>query len=263
MYTNYFIEGWSAFGGADSACVLAASDVNGDGVPLTVEDLILLIRILVGDAEPNTSPPAPAGTVTLFNDKVAHEVHATTVDTLGVIWLQFNGNIVPTAGDGFTLESHYDGSFTRALVTAAADIDMPSGGTLLTYSGDGDLVDADAGNYDGRIINVVFGSPTDVDPGAQDGLPVEFALDNNYPNPFNPSTNIEYSVPRSAHVEIAIFNVTGQRVRTLVDADKAAGKYTVVWDGTNEGGGRVASGMYFYRMSAGDYVKSRKMILLK
>ena len=184
-------------------------------------------------------------------------------DTLGVIWLMFEGDIVPQPATGFLVNYHYDGTYTRMLVSAEVSLDLPSGGLLISYTGTGVLVNADAGSYDGKIITVVFGAPTDVDPLQTDGIPSVFALQTNYPNPFNPSTNIQYEVPHHAHVEIAIFNVNGQRVRTLVNATKAAGVYTVTWDGTSESGDRVSSGMYFYRMTAGDYVQSRKMILLK
>jgi len=263
VFIEYFLEGWSAFGEIDSVCVMEAGDANQDGVSLSVADLIYVFRIVIENLPTYEKSTAQAGTVTLFHDEVANEVYATTDDTLGVIWLMFEGDIVPQPATGFLVNYHYDGTYTRMLVSAEVSLDLPSGGLLISYTGTGVLVNADAGSYDGKIITVVFGAPTDVDPLQTDGIPSVFALQNNYPNPFNPSTNIQYEVPHHAHVEIAIFNVNGQRVRTLVNATKAAGVYTVTWDGTSESGDRVSSGMYFYRMTAGDYVQSRKMILLK
>jgi hypothetical protein len=85
----------------------------------------------------------------------------------------------------------------------------------------------------------------------------------NYPNPFNPTTTIKYSIARAASVRLVIYNVTGQRIRTLVDDTKPAGTYSEVWDGRNDGGRSVATGIYFYRFMAGDYSEVKKMILLR
>jgi len=90
-----------------------------------------------------------------------------------------------------------------------------------------------------------------------------YALSQNYPNPFNPSTRIEFSLPASTHVNMDIFNILGQRVRTLVDEDRPAGVYAVVWDGIDQDGGQVASGLYFCRLIAGDFVQSKKMLLTR
>ena len=94
-------------------------------------------------------------------------------------------------------------------------------------------------------------------------LPDRFALSQNHPNPFNPVTTIEYSLPVRSRVAIEIHNILGQRIRTLVDRDMPAGSYTVTWDGTDDSGSRVASGVYLYRIDAADFVSTKKMILLK
>jgi hypothetical protein len=89
------------------------------------------------------------------------------------------------------------------------------------------------------------------------------ALNGNYPNPFNPETTISYSVKSGSPVAIEIYNTKGQRVRTLVNEAKAAGNYNVKWDGRDSNGLQVSSGVYFYKMTAGKFTSSRKMILLK
>ena len=97
-------------------------------------------------------------------------------------------------------------------------------------------------------------------------LPETFALFSNYPNPFNPRTVIEYAVPASGAgeaVRLEVYNIVGQRVRLLVDARQAAGFYRVTWDGTNEAGMPVASGVYVYRLQAGRFSQVRRMLLLK
>jgi hypothetical protein len=101
---------------------------------------------------------------------------------------------------------------------------------------------------------------TDVDERA----PSQFALHPCVPNPFNPSTTIRYDVPNGGvRVSIAVFDVTGRRVRSLVDGARPAGEQSVTWDGRDDGGTTVASGVYFYRMIAGSFAQTRKMVLLK
>jgi hypothetical protein len=90
-----------------------------------------------------------------------------------------------------------------------------------------------------------------------------YGVEQNYPNPFNPTTQIAFTVPRTSAVKVQIFNVLGQVIRTLVDAEYTAGHYSVEWDGTDATGVKVSSGIYFYRMTAGDFVAKHKMILLK
>ena len=85
----------------------------------------------------------------------------------------------------------------------------------------------------------------------------------NYPNPFNPVTTIEYSVARECAVEITIFNVNGQRIKTLLREDKLPGKYRVRWDGRNDAGRMAATGIYFYRLRVGSFVSVKKMLLLR
>ena len=85
----------------------------------------------------------------------------------------------------------------------------------------------------------------------------------NYPNPFNPVTTIEFTIKKTGMVELRIYNVLGQRIKTLVKEKKLPGKYKIVWDGKNDRGGKVASGMYFYQFKIDSYVSSKKMVLLR
>jgi len=102
-------------------------------------------------------------------------------------------------------------------------------------------------------------------------LPDQFVLEQNYPNPFNPETSINYSLSQSANVKITIFNILGQRVKTLVNSDLSAGRYSVSWNGSAENGRAVASGVYFYRLEAVNnsqtgnnvFVDTKKMLYLK
>jgi flagellar hook assembly protein FlgD len=85
----------------------------------------------------------------------------------------------------------------------------------------------------------------------------------NYPNPFNPSTTISFVLPEAAQVSLKIYDVTGQLVQTLVEGFVEAGRHQVVWDGANQHGVPVASGVYFYQLQAGEFKQVRKMSLLK
>ncbi len=94
-------------------------------------------------------------------------------------------------------------------------------------------------------------------------LPKQFDLEQNFPNPFNPQTIIRYELRKAQAVTLVIYNTLGQQVRTLVDDYQTAGCYTVTWDGTSSTASQVSSGIYFYRLQAGDYSETRKMTLLK
>ena len=95
-------------------------------------------------------------------------------------------------------------------------------------------------------------------------LPEAFALADNFPNPFNPATTIQYALPQAADVELTVYNLVGQPVRTLVAEHQSAGHYAVEWDATNDSGHSLSSGMYFYRLQAGEeFLEVKKMLLLK
>ncbi|MGH8004225.1 MAG: FlgD immunoglobulin-like domain containing protein [Limisphaerales bacterium] len=95
-----------------------------------------------------------------------------------------------------------------------------------------------------------------------DRRPANFGLQN-YPNPFNPTTTISYSLPQRAPVRLQVFNLLGQPVRTLAEEDQAAGRHSITWDGTDDKGKILSSGIYFYRLQSKDYVEVNKMLLLK
>lgn len=100
--------------------------------------------------------------------------------------------------------------------------------------------------------------------GIDDNLPAsKFALAQNAPNPFRPTTAIAFNLPETAHVSLEIYNVAGRKIATLVDDDMPAGHHTVRWDGKTDAGSRVASGVYFYRLESGERSASKKMVLMK
>jgi predicted outer membrane repeat protein len=114
---------------------------------------------------------------------------------------------------------------------------------------------ADMGAYGGRNSDWITGM--DDSPGGAN-LPLKVSLSQNHPNPFNPSTIIQYDLPRAADVRLEIFDILGRRIETLIDARQEAGHHTAIWDGKDN-----SSGIYFYRIKAGDYTETKKMLLLR
>ncbi len=113
------------------------------------------------------------------------------------------------------------------------------------------------------IISIDF-EGTAVDPGLEEigqHVPIQFLK--NYPNPFNPETAIRFSTGVSAKVNLTIYNVKGQKVKTLINERLDQGEHSIKWQGTDEVGKKVGGGNYFYRLKVGDEVKTRKMLLLK
>ena len=93
--------------------------------------------------------------------------------------------------------------------------------------------------------------------------PESFTLSQNYPNPFNPETTISFDLPVASEIELALYNVAGQREATLAGGFREAGSYTLRWDGRDDTGHGLASGVYFYRLTAGERVETRTLLLLK
>lgn len=94
-------------------------------------------------------------------------------------------------------------------------------------------------------------------------IPIEYSLSQNYPNPFNPVTQIRYTLPQNTNVQLKIYDILGREIKTLVNSEQPAGGYIIEWNGTNNFGAQVASGMYIYRIVAGKFVQTKKMMFLK
>ena len=113
-----------------------------------------------------------------------------------------------------------------------------------------------------RSLSLVYTPQSEIGE-PQSGIPDRFTLAQNYPNPFNPVTTIEFSLPSRSSVTIEVINLLGQTVRTLVQREYAPGAYRVDWNGVDDAGNVVATGVYMYRLKTGEFIQSRKMLLLK
>ena len=91
----------------------------------------------------------------------------------------------------------------------------------------------------------------------------KYSLNNNYPNPFNPVTTLRYDLPENGHVNITIYDMLGRQVKTLINQTQDAGYKSVIWNATNDYGKPVSAGIYLYQIQTGEYISTKKMVLLK
>ena len=111
------------------------------------------------------------------------------------------------------------------------------------------------------FIAVVFNAVMDV---AETGtIPAVYSIHQNYPNPFNPTTTIEYSLDQNRDVELSIYSITGELIRTLDSGSKTAGVHKVMWNGLDNRSHQVASGIYIYTISAGEFNATKRLVLLR
>jgi len=253
MFTNYFISGLGAFGGHIESSI-AASDINNDGITLSVADLVYLIRVIVGDA-PAYPKPLPESPVT-FTDRAGVLNYDSPID-LGAVLLIFkvgDDHAAPQMAPGVAgmdMKFGYTGDELRVLIYNIGNARIIAGeNALLTVPGQAELTGVEAASYDG------FGVETFVR-----NLPHEFSV-GNYPNPFNPSTTISLALPEASNWSVRIFNIAGQLVKEYA-GEAEAGTVEVRWDGADSRGEAVASGIYFYKVDAGQYSATKKMVLMK
>jgi hypothetical protein len=202
---------------------------------------------LVGDVTQNWAAPKSvvgASPAVSFRGRTATidlsgEVYAATLELVGVSarsvsveGLQCEWNVV----DGVTRIAV---AGAEPVVNAAITVIVDSGESLELY---------------GDVNEVPFAVRTQKLPV----IPADYSLSQNYPNPFNPATTIEFGLPEDAQVKVTVFNVLGQTVTALVDADMPAGYHVVSWDASD-----MASGVYFYRIQAGEYTATKRMVLMK
>jgi len=172
---------------------------------------------------------------------------------------QLSGLLYLSIGSQVKVSSDYGASFSDFATLNRPVIGMykKPGIDLLYAATEKDIYEIFPGS-----ITSIKSLPVAIEPGTQP-VPEGFVLYQNYPNPFNSSTTIEFYLTQTAEIEVAIYNLLGQKVRTLLQGRKQAGLYRLQWDGLDEMGREVASGVYICRMQSRDFVQSRKMLFLK
>ncbi|MBE0565598.1 MAG: VCBS repeat-containing protein [Krumholzibacteria bacterium] len=216
----------------------------------------------------NTIPSAPANLGASLSGGIAT-----------FTWDAGSDNETPAAGLSYNLRvgtTPGGSELSAAMADSASGYRrLPAGGNAqqrLSWSLDFSAVAPDATLYwsvqtvDTGFAGSAFAAEQSLEPGSVSAvaeLPTRFALHPNYPNPFNPSTTLRFDLPQAGKVELTIYDTAGRRVRTLVRETLAAGRQEVVWRGRDDGGRQVASGVYFYRLEAGTFGETKKMILLK
>jgi hypothetical protein len=261
MFTNYFINGLSAFKDHIEASI-AASDVNADGISLSVADLVYLIRVIQGDAAPYAKPDPEAENIAIKTQLLNNQMNVayTSATDLGAVLLRFNvtGSVESvTLGDGASqMDVRYsvNGSELNVLVYSMSTAAIEAGSNNLVSietTGDIKLTEIDAADFYGNVLST-----------SATRLPSKFALAQNYPNPFNPQTTIALDLPVATEYSVAIYNIAGQLIRTYSGYNEA-GVVSIVWDGKDASGSQVASGIYFYKAVANQFSATKKMILMK
>ncbi len=179
-------------------------------------------------------------------------VYVTTEElSFPVVRAAADGDRMFTVGPGGVGLFDISGSIPQLLTHGG------KGGSMLAYEED-ILVTSNGGSiYVYNMGGVGHSIPDPVE------IPYAVALLQNYPNPFNGETNIAYELQSASRVEIAVYNVLGRLVKTLADGEQTAGVHILSWDGTNDAGQTVSTGVYFYKITTADYVETRKMVLLK
>jgi hypothetical protein len=267
LYENYFTYGPGVLS-ADPThrqAQIAASDVNGDGLTLSVGDLVSLIRVLTGDAAPLPKAVGHPASVNLNWTLSGRELKITTTSAseLGGLFVHFKYSgtaektlSLLTASEGMQPKVNAENGELRILIDSdQRGAKLPVGEVSFTVPVDGtvEFVEAQASNYNGQFLPVVVKAAA---------LPTQFALSQNYPNPFNPQTNFTLSLPTAGRYKITIYNLLGEAVRVF-EGEAPAGHQNFVWNGTDGRGRAVSSGVYLYKAEVGKQVVTKKMVLMR
>jgi hypothetical protein len=237
------------YGAGDGPNSVFAVDLDGDGD----SDLAVAnygsdnVSVLLNNGDGTFQPAVNYGAGYRPNSVFAVDLDGdgdndlSVANSYGVSVLMNNGDVT------FQTAVNYGAGY-RPNSVFAVDLDG---------NGDNDLAVVNE-NSDNVSILINLSSATGVDNSPETSLPESFSISQNYPNPFNASTTIGYSLTEPSDVTIDIYDILGRKVETLVQREQSAGSHQVVWNAKDQ-----PSGMYFYRIEAGDYTEARKMLLLK
>lgn len=265
LFSSYFIYGLSVF--MDDpywrSVQIANTDVNRDGFTLTLSDFIYMIRVMMHEV-----PPLPKLTsedsqlnVLMSTRESEHVITFDSRSEVGAALLVFKPKDEVVAPE--LIASQMMMRYGKNKDEFRVLIYSPVGNSISSGSNQVLRIRAEKGIELSSVEAVdPYGRPLTVST-SEKALPQTFTLFPNYPNPFNPETNISFALPVDSRVSLRIYNLSGQLVKTLLEENLSAGTYTVHWDGSNSSGEKVASGIYFYKLTAGEYSQTRKMCMVK
>jgi hypothetical protein len=271
LFANYFTQGLSVFT-IDQGKQIAVSDIDRNRTFLTLSDFLLLIRIMQGKASPGDSTGI-SDKVVYWNSSIRDSVLLISLNSEVPIGAAlFSMYYSKISGTPYIVSTNMDliykaeNSELMVLIYSFKNgVNIPAGALdLLTipHYQDVGLVNLQAVDDMGRVLKVRQGTTGISDQSTQD-LPKTFTLFPNYPNPFNPDTYIEYALPSNCQVTLVIYNILGQKVRTLINSYQDAGFKSVRWNGEDDSGDQVSAGVYFYSIKADNFSQTKKMLLLK
>jgi len=248
LFARYFVMGLDAFRDdpVARASQICATDVNADGRTLMLSDLIYMIRVIQHDATayPKLGPSSEVANLIVSGDKIMVEC----ASPIGGLLFEFAGNVNPTL---LNTNMEILSNQNKVLVWSSAGHSINGASDLLGVSGN--LVSVIAVDREGRELNTTITSKV---------APTSFALNPAYPNPFNPSTNLSFTLPVATAYRMSIYNVAGQLVRSY-DGMGNVGLNVITWDGKDNSGSEVSSGVYFYKLIAGTFTATNKMVMMK
>ncbi|MDH3891555.1 MAG: T9SS type A sorting domain-containing protein [candidate division Zixibacteria bacterium] len=235
LFSNYFVKGLSVFN-VNLQGQIASTDINSDGLTLSVADLVYLIRIITGDANPYAKLSAESASFGV-------EDGVLSVDSrMAAAFVILEGNVSPTLlAENMEMNYAFDGWNTRVLVSK---IERGAGfeGGFLSF--EGNIKSLEFATYDGA-------------PVAKQLVPRSYSLHQNYPNPFNPQTTVSFGLPFGGDYRLTVYNVAGQKVASF-EGSSEPGTVSLDWDASD-----MASGVYFYKLDTDDFTDTKKMVLLK
>ncbi|KAB2879117.1 T9SS type A sorting domain-containing protein [bacterium] len=249
QYDNYVI----ATDGMSFDDISVTGTTGGPTPPITAES---------EDNGASTSADGPVGTgvavsgsVSSTTDNDWYYFDVSTAGNVGVTlaitgsadldWYMYNSALTEVAR-GYTVNNPETGNYTAGVGRYYVKVNGYSGATAAyTLTLSGGLAQVARGGQKGQVV------------------PAKLTLDQNYPNPFNPTTSIRFGIPKESHVSLKIYNILGQEIRSLINENRKAGNYDQLWDGRNQFGAAVSSGIYIYRLQAGNEIITRKMNFLK
>jgi hypothetical protein len=237
LFSRYFIYGLGVFV-TNMPGQIAATDVNADGLALSVADLVYQIRIIVGDANPFPKLNPVEINYTVNNGTVAVD------QKVGAAFVEVDGqaDVVALASNMETQYAYDVESNTTRILVFSMEEGQTFEGEFLRVTGD--VLNIEMATYEGT-------------PVVAHKLPTNFALNQNYPNPFNPSTNISFNLPVRSDITLTIHNVTGQKVAEF-SGSYEAGEHVIEWNAS-----QYASGIYFYKLNTESFSDTKRMVLVK